>query len=149
MPALKRPVPDCPACGRSRIRRRNGKLDCLHCNRIAAKIRYAVRMGKPLPEEQLLGENRERVQCECGEWFVRSTANEVIATRCHRCRCTNSATDPTPEEIQVRCAEIQAEWTDQQRRQRLDDRYEHYEIPQMSSACLLPGGMDDRDCFNF
>jgi hypothetical protein len=46
-------------------------------------------------------------------------------------------------------AAIQATWDDRERYRRAGIPYTEYEIPQHDSGCIVPGGFDDRDVFNF
>jgi|LakMenEpi03Aug12_release.lakeMendotaPanAssembly.Ray.scaffolds.fasta_scaffold874519_2 hypothetical protein len=43
---------------------------------------------------------------------------EVLQERYYRLYCTETVADPTPLEIKQRCAEIQREWSDSERRRR-------------------------------
>lgn len=169
MPAIKKPIPPCPKCGKERLRV-NGHFICRHCRREAAKSRYAAKLkpclkcgGTRTPISgggyrcrECYNASRQwtrpplvEVECECGELFRR--AHDSAVSRCRVCQQEANGTvwNPTPEEIRAGCAEIRAGWDDHQRRHRLGEQREEYSIPQLDSAWLLPGGMEDRDVFNF
>jgi ribosomal protein L37AE/L43A len=126
------PTMPCRNCGRPRYQQTSGKWRCRECH------------NRP-PEKD---SDFEEATCECGATFRRRIHRG--ARRCDKCHKGNAkGRNPTREQIKALTAALQATWTDRERYRRAGIPYTEYEIPQHDSGCIVPGGFDDRDTFNF
>jgi hypothetical protein len=153
-PGKKNPTP-CPKCGSKRVPIAGGGYRCRKCYNARKRREYQARvLNEPIVETPL-PQYRERVQCDCGEWFERSTQRKAVAQCCQRCRqrgCNANVKDPTLEEIAAEIAALQSTWDDRERHRRAGMRYEPCEIEHLDGAWFMPGGEVDygyRDVFEY